>query len=243
MRARGRLGQSGGAGSKQVNGVVPHFRGSVHHRTIAVEGADLLGHVGVTGRGIAKGVQGIGVCQKLEGLRVVGLEFCLDTVKGLHQLFAHNCHFRLNQVNAVFQHLAFLRGIEHGAGDTEFGGAGHDGQQLRPVFKEYRNGIAFGESLFLQIACDSIGPRIQLAPGDRSIFEQDGRSIAEGSGVVFDQRAQSELSLLVLEGIVIKPPCDRRQAPKHAGQAAGNVQCGYVVLAHGFSVGPFYCAN
>lgn len=76
---------------------------------------------------------------------MVGVDLCLDSVKGLHQLFADYNHFRLNQVDAVFEYFAFLGGVEHGAGDTEFGGAGHHGQQFGTVLQKYRDGIAFGE--------------------------------------------------------------------------------------------------
>src|SRR6056297_585827 len=102
---------------------------------------------------------------------MVGVYLCLDVVKGLNQLFADNNHFRFNQVDAVFEYFALLGSIEHGAGYAELGGAGYHGQKLRAVFEKYGDGIAFGEPLVLKIAGDTVGPAIELAPGDRAVFK------------------------------------------------------------------------
>ena len=57
-----------------------------------------------------------------------GLEICLYAVERLDQFLANHHHFGLDQVDAVFEYLASLGGIEHGAGDAEFGCAGYYGQ-------------------------------------------------------------------------------------------------------------------
>ena len=143
----------------------------------------------------------------------------------------------------MFEYLASLGGVEHGAGDPEFGCAGYHGQQFGAVFKEDRNGIPFGKPLVLQVAGDAVSPAIQFAPCDRAVFKQNGGPAAQVPGVVLDECAERKLTVLVFQGIVIQPPGYGRQAPEDSGQAAGNVQCGYVVLAHGVSIGPFYCVD
>ena len=102
-----------------------------------------------------------------------------------HLLGPDDQQFRVDQFQAMRQHIISLAGVDHARNHTQFHTGQHGNNDLRPVFNINGDRIALNQPARFVIMGKLVDPRVQVGPANILLFKTQSRFIAQRHRVLF----------------------------------------------------------
>lgn len=109
------------------------------------------------------------------------------------QLVADDGGLGLHQVDAVRQHLAGLRGVDHGGDHAELAERDHGGEQLGAVLDVDGDHVALLQALGLEVVGHAVGPLVELRVGEADVLVQHRGSMRVFPRGLLDRPAEADV--------------------------------------------------